>query len=649
MTAQQKSLRDQENERQWKLLQAARAREQQMQQQMVVQDPNQSPHDQAIMGLQSPTGFLPPTLNIKGRPVNFQQTGMIRPVSVQIPRQRMGQNPFSPQSQSSQSPMDQYPSSPAQPIMEMVTHSPSEQMQDSLTQSPHTPRSFDMQSPNSGLSRSPAYAGGVNAPVGPNQYAMPPGTPRPGPSTNQSRPTVYARDMLGGPFAQFAQDHYNNSSQQMGSQNTNISQPHDGNRQLRDLLQRQQHSAPSSPSITNTPQSPSNWSMDAATDQSQMQQQLQGQQQPQQHQQSQMGMQNMGDNTFRLPLPPGVGARPQRMQLANQTMMRGPNPLANSPRPVQADIRQRMVRPKNMQIQMPPQQQFGQQQQQQQTPNNPMVGNQYNTLRMQGGLLSNNQGGPNTPMMQQQQQQQNMSHGRQQTVNQEQIVAGHGQSNTELQEVAMIAEKLESLHHNIGGNQSSGVAEQQRESDNPEIPDNVTADLETLENEVDGEDLFDEALLLSGDFNILEYADPELGTMNDEDQLNLLVSLETTLDEKEKEETTKKEVDMNQFVSNVAPNSTDNQPGNQAISSMVAGNQQSIGLNVGPNKSGDQLDQTEMAHFQNSQGQQQQQQQQRVYQMKQPVQPPPNIQQIQQQMINQVCIQNIRCLVVNQN
>lgn len=648
MTAQQKSLRDQENERQWKLLQAARAREQQMQQQMVVQDSNQPPHDQAIMGLQSPTGFLPPTLNIKGRPVNFQQTGMVRPVSVQIPRQRMGQNPFSPQSQSSQSPMEQYPSSPAQSIMDMVTHSPSEQMQDSLTQSPHTPRSFDMQSPNSGLSRSPAYAGGVNVPVpmGSNQYAMPPGTPRPGPSTNQSRPTVYTRDMLGGPFAQFAQDHYNNtnnSQQPMASQNTNITQPHDGNRQLRDLLQRQQHSAPSSPSITSTPQSPSNWSIDGTPDnQSQMQQQ----QQPQQHQQSQMVMQGMGDNTFRLPLPPGVGARPQRMQLANQNMMRGPNPMANASRPVQADIRQRMVRPKNIQNQMPSQQQFGQQQQ---TPNNPIAGNQFNTMRMQGGMLVNNQGVPNSPMM----QQHNMSHGRQLAVNQEQMVTGHDQSNTELQEVAMIAEKLESLQHNIGGNPTSGVGEHQRESDNPEIPDNVTADLETLENEVDGEDLFDEALLLSGDFNILEYADPELGTMNDEDQLNLLVSLETTLDEKEKEETTKKQVDMNQFVSNVAPGSTGNQPVNQMISSMGAGNQQSIGLNVGTSKSsGDQLEQTEMVHFQHSQGQQQQQQQQpqqqRVFQMKQPVQHPPNIQQIQQQMINQVEIQYILNRVVTQ-
>lgn len=672
MTAQQKSLRDQENERQWKMLQAARAREQQIQQQMVGGGSGegiQSPMDPNAMGMQSPTGFLPPAS--KPRPGNFPQSGLIRPMSVQIPRQRVGQNPFSPQSQSSQSPMEQYPSSPAQGMMDMVTHSPSmDQAHDSLTQSPHTPRSFDMQSPTSAMSRSPAYSGGGPA-VGPmqpgtNPYTMPPGTPRPGQTTNQSRPTVYARDMFGGQFS-FPQDQYHNANQQQPQQqqqhvvgqavqNPNMPQsPHDGNRQLRDLLQRQQQSAPSSPSMGNTPQSPGGWNMDGNGMENQ----------GQQH--SPMMMQGMGsdNNTFRLPLPPGGGARPQRMQI-NQNMMRGPGPVLNAPRPV--EIRQRMVRPKNMQqgpmqLQQMQQQQYGQ-------PQTMMHPNQqqFNTLRMQGGMLvnSNQVASGNAPGMQQQVQQ----GGRPQSVNQEQLISGSAQeqATNEQHEVAMIAE---SLQQNIGGGgvsaaagASGGGTAQAGEGESAEIPDNVTADLETLEQE----DLFDDDLF--GDFNILEYADPELDTLNDDDKSNILDTLE--LDEQAegggsgvKEEKPKKEADISSYMANTSSSSGESAStsGNLSNNPMMApqqslGQQQQMDANAlgggggGLNKDGQGAE----SHFQNPQNamqpqqqqhqqqqglpqqqqQQQQQLQQRVYQMKQPMQIPPNIQQIQQQMISQI-------------
>lgn len=662
MTAQQKSLRDQENERQWKMLQAARAREQQLQQQMVVQgnpsDPNQSPHDPSVMGLQSPTGFLPPTN--KPRPGLFPQTGMIRPVSVQIPRQRLGQNPFSPQSQSSQSPMEQYPSSPAQQLMDMVTHSPSEQQtHDSLTQSPHTPRSFDMQSPNSGM-RSPAYAGGggvantAGMQPGQNPYTMPPGTPRPGQATQQVRPTVYARDMFGGQFA-FGQDQYsgNNPQQQQqqqqmlpNPQNPNMPQqqptqqqqpPHDGNRQLRDLLQRQQHSAPSSPSIGNTPQSPSNWNMEqGGVGGGMMDNQQQQHVQPQQQQSQQMMLQGMGgsdNNTFRLPLPPGAGVRPQRLQMINQNMMRVPN-VINAPRiPGQLDIRQRMVRPKNMQGSMQ-QQQYGQQQQQMMAPNQ-----QFSSLRMQGGMLVNSPMAQNNTIIQQQQQQ-GRPHG------QEQMLGGHpvqDQATTqEQQEVAMIAE---SLQQNMAAPQIAGgvagatvaTAPTTGEGETAEIPENVTADLETLEQD----DLFDEAFLgsLSGDFNILEYADPELDTLNDEDKSNLLDSLE--LDEPDnggdKEDKQKKEV-VGQELNFAAGDAAG--PSNAMVQQQMPIQQQQQQQQMDPNVMNKEM--VQHPQFQNMQQQQQQmphpqqQQQQRIYQMKQPMQLPPNIQQIQQQMISQV-------------
>lgn len=95
------------------------------------------------------------------------------------------------------------------------------------------------------------------------------------------------------------------------------------------------------------------------------------------------------------------------------------------------------------------------------------------------------------------------------------------------------------------GTVETGVA-QPTDSDTQEIPDNVTAELEKLEHEnavmgeVEGvgdllgdlgEDDDDELLNsltaeMGADFNILEYADPELDTLNDGDKANLLDSLD---------------------------------------------------------------------------------------------------------------------------
>lgn len=128
-------------------------------------------------------------------------------------------------------------------------------------QSPQTPRSFGHQSPTTNPNRSPAYAGQSNqiiqqvpnpqaenqppiAPRGgfysqgraPRQdaggvllaggssgYAQAPGTPRPGFASDTVRPTVYA------------------SSTSPYTSPRNEQFPQENNRQLRDLLQRQQH------------------------------------------------------------------------------------------------------------------------------------------------------------------------------------------------------------------------------------------------------------------------------------------------------------------------------------------------------------------------------------------------------------------------
>lgn len=161
-------MREQEQERQWKQLQASRAREQQMQQiqhsdsheklqgkvtqtnyihkltclnhYLIVENtttgqlqistnsndgmsaPMASPSPNSRMAPFSPVQAKNQRINIVTNQPNLpNQTfhhPMQRPVSVQIPRQvplqqRVTQSPFSPQSQTPQSPHDQFPLSPA--------------------------------------------------------------------------------------------------------------------------------------------------------------------------------------------------------------------------------------------------------------------------------------------------------------------------------------------------------------------------------------------------------------------------------------------------------------------------------------------------------------------------------------------------------
>ncbi|KFB47866.1 hypothetical protein ZHAS_00015919 [Anopheles sinensis] len=294
-------MREAEQERQWKQLQQQRAREQQSQQHLLL--PEQRMQD-PTMQLQVTTDVGPgmspmasPSPNSRGpfvSPVNKSRMppsvggsmGMNAPSSpvsgsfqhpmgmparglpgpMQQQRQlpgpvgqgnRMPLSPFSPQSQQPQSPHDVMPESPVSQHsgMDPFVRPPSEGLGSdgyAVHHSPQTPRSMGHQSPVAAANRSPAYSGPQ---MGPNVvpggmrmntmdasgYAGAPGTPRPQFSSGTSRPTVYARPgdlfgpMQGSPFTSPRSDGFAQS-------------PQEGNRQLRDLLQRQQLPAPNPPS-----------------------------------------------------------------------------------------------------------------------------------------------------------------------------------------------------------------------------------------------------------------------------------------------------------------------------------------------------------------------------------------------------------------
>lgn len=245
----------------------------------------QKPHQRIVVGM--PTGNQQFQLPMS-RAVSVQ----IAPGINQLPRQqsqhRIIQSPFSPQSQTPQSPHDQYPSSPATSTHDQFSRPASECSQDTYlnvsrlvntnvlkhihinsihilfpSQSPQTPRSFGHQSPTANASHSPAYAGQQSIPQSPNaqnsmrlnianngsykkpnsserfyeqpasnlnDFAQAPGTPRPNFATDTIRPTVYAT---------------NQTSPYSSPGNEQFTQPiQENNRQLRDLLQRQQMVAP---------------------------------------------------------------------------------------------------------------------------------------------------------------------------------------------------------------------------------------------------------------------------------------------------------------------------------------------------------------------------------------------------------------------
>lgn len=267
------------------------------------------------------------------------QHPMQRPVSVQIPRQaqiqqRMMQSPFSPQSQTPQSPHDQFPLSPATPSHDQFSRPASEcsqpdpylnvsdddfpvktesivQSNENLSvsnQSPQTPRSYGHHSPTTSASQSPAYTGSANQVIpqspstvssirlnigGGGGYAQAPGTPRPNFATDTTRPTVYVNSQVS-PYSSPVNEQF-------------PAPLAENNRQLRDLLQRQQMVAPNQQTPLPVAQQANmqrndRWNVDAINTDEMMNVNAN----PNQH---------SGDvsNTFRQPLPPAMISRPQRI------------------------------------------------------------------------------------------------------------------------------------------------------------------------------------------------------------------------------------------------------------------------------------------------------------------------------------------------
>lgn len=246
-------------------------------------------------------------------------------------------------------------------------------------------------------------------------------------------------------------------------------------------------------------------------------------------------------NTFRQPLPPGIISRPQRIVAPPHQILRpgNTNKLVQqqyAPRSIimSPDIRQRFVRP----------------------PVN---------------LLASNNSGQQIIVQQQaivQHQQYSATNTSQQVINEQQVVK---QTTVVSQQVHQVSPSEANETIEAGNNQSqsqNGVSSspanisniEQQSGQNmgqepAEIPDNVTAELEKLEDEnaaigeVEGvndilgdlgEDDDDELLNsltaeMGADFNILEYADPELDALNEGDQANLLDSLDFDDSEPEKD------------------------------------------------------------------------------------------------------------------
>lgn len=469
-------------------------------------------------------------------------------------------------------------------------------------QSPQTPRSFGHQSPTTTSIRSPAYVGqqqqqqqqppnpqtAIRLNIG-GGYSPGPGTPRPQFQSDTVRPTVYG-PLPGSVFGPNTNQSFaaavavrNQEQQQFQQVQQQQQQPiiQENNRQLRDLLQRQQVIAPNMP-IGGSQQQPGQvgtvsprWNADGTQilDEQQMplvQQQQQHQLVQQQQQQQQHPL--TGDsNTFRQPLPPGMISRPQRHQLPAGTIVRSGQIVQHPPRNIllSGDLRQRFVRPvvsgmvpgaaTGQQLPMQ-QQQFQQPQQQQFQAINPRlqmqqpIGQSININQQELQLQRQQQ-----LLQQQQQQQQLLQNDGQQRFQQMHVAQIQQQQppNT----VTLVAPPLPST--TITNSDQTAVPAVMTapntgaaaiDPDAQEIPDNVTAELEKLEDENDvmgqvegvgdilgdlGEDDDDELFNsltaeMGADFNILEYADPELDTLNDGEKANLLDSLDFGEDEPDK-------------------------------------------------------------------------------------------------------------------
>lgn len=448
---------------------------------------------------------------------NFQHPG--RPVSTQLQRQpsqqRMNQSPFSPQATTPQSPHDAFPGSPSN---ESFARPPLDEQQ--FLHSPQTPKPAPQQ-------QSPVHvASGSNMNFNQNQppnirpldsmggYVQSPGTPRPSFNPGQQRTTVYARP-----------DMFNKPPFIMGGPRTDQFSPQSpqdqNNRQLRDLLQRQQIAPTNLPSPV--PQGTIAAPNFIDNDQIKNQQNIvaaQSQLQPQ------IAQKQPGDNTFRQPLPPGM--RQPRMQgmvggkMIRSTQLVNPQRMIMNP-----DNRPRLgIRPGTVlnpqQMLAVQQQQQSQMQNQRMTINAPGNFNQEMMTQGQPGII-----GSNDPMR--------MAQSSQNVIMQQNIQGSQ-------------------VNPQAGVNDNIQVPTTQ--SGNPTdaegIPDSVTAELEKLEQDEnvgmdgvgdilgglgdDDDDLLDSLTAEMGaDFNILEYADPELDTTDDE-KTNLLDSLELDDGDNVKEE-----------------------------------------------------------------------------------------------------------------
>lgn len=481
--------------------------------------------------------FVPPSnkgrmmMNPQSPSNSFQHP--CRPVSTQLQRQqsqpRVSQSPFSPQATTPQSPHDGYPESPSN---DTFSRPSSEELQ--FMHSPQTSKPVVQQ-------QSPIHVSSANAnlsfgQINQNQpqpnirpldniggYVQAPGTPRPSFNPGQTRTTVYARpDMFSKPpFIVGGQrsDHFTPQP------NQTIQSPQDqNNRQLRDLLQRQQAPTNLPSPISQTGLSIPAFSME--NDQSKNQQNIQIQQ-PQQHSQNQLS-----DNTFRQPLPPGM--RQPRMQgMVGGQMIRSTQ-LVNPQRMIiNPDNRPRMgLRPGTV---LNPQQMLVAQQQ-----NQIAMPQQRMTLNTQGNF-NQVQG----EMMQQGQQSLGIN-------DQNSLL---GQRITQSNQNIIMQQNIQVLsqgHSTENIQVPTTVNQTNNQNDVEGIPDSVTAELEKLEQDEnvgmenvgdilgglgdDDDDLLDSLTAdMGADFNILEYADPELDTTDDE-KTNLLDSLELDDSENAKDE-----------------------------------------------------------------------------------------------------------------
>lgn len=556
------------------------------------------------------TAFIaPPT---KGRingpsqsPTSFHMHNLpSRPVSVQIPRGKQLQplnSPFSPQAHTPLSPLDQgFPSSPANQNIETFSRPSSENSQPDIYIQ-HSPqnRAFGHQSPIQASNRSPAYApqaqGNQTHSMGQpsnkmnvdGSYNQAPGTPRPQYGSNTNRPTVYARQpeiftSQASPFTSPRNDMFTSPKQTSPSHSGQTPNQLEGNRQLRDLLQRQQ--PPTSNSITigshnqiitqNTPASPSSRWTGNESDESGNSQQT--------------SMQTSDINTFRQPLPPGMVLRPQRMplQTSGGAIIRSNQILAsnqgmNIPRMV-CPQGQRIIRPAGKLIQS----------NQIITHSKPGQSQQF--------LLQGNQKLPinitainRSISSDQHQQQQSFNAQVQQNpqLMQHNLISEQQNStsfiNQRIQRLEMENKEQNNRFANVIGSNSGQVQPTvNTDTESNEIPDNVTAELEKLEQEEnsgigevegvgdilgglaeDDDDLLGnldiinkisnlfsililDSLTAEMDFNLLEYADPELDTLNDGEKANLLDSLEldehgdTERDNKKRDNTSKNRYEL---------------------------------------------------------------------------------------------------------